>query len=137
VTGRIQLGEHAARFQNLTHGVLHGCYTYVLQDNDGQIAPTSSISAGLDYPAVGPQHSHLFEMKRVEYRTANDNQVLEALHRLARTEGIICALESAHALALLSEMASSLSKKLCVVVNLSGRGDKDLPQLIKNNRITI
>lgn len=124
-----QLGEHAARFQALTRGVLHGCYTYVLQDQHGQIAPTASISAGLDYPAVGPQHAQLFEDKRAEYMSVNDDQALNALHLLARTEGIICALESAHALALLSEIAPTLSKDQRVVVNLSGRGDKDLAQL--------
>lgn len=124
-----QLGEHAARFQQLTRGVLHGCYTYVLQDNNGQIAATSSISAGLDYPAVGPQHAQLFDEKRVEYVNVNDSQALHALTLLAKTEGIICALESAHALAYLIEIAPTLPKDKTVVVNLSGRGDKDLPQI--------
>jgi tryptophan synthase beta subunit len=124
------LGEHAARFRALTRGVLHGCYTYVLQDAEGQIAPTASISAGLDYPAVGPQHAQLFTEKRAEYVSVNDEQALQALQLLARTEGIICALESAHALAYLINIASLLPKTLHVVVNLSGRGDKDLPQLI-------
>lgn len=125
-----QLGEHAARFQAKTRGVLHGCYTYVLQDEHGQIAASSSISAGLDYPAVGPQHAQLFDEKRVEYVSANDDQALNALHLLAKTEGIICALESAHALAHLIEIAPQLSKNQNVLVNLSGRGDKDLPQLV-------
>jgi tryptophan synthase beta subunit len=124
-----QLGEHAARFQALTQGVLHGCFTYVLQDAQGQIANTASISAGLDYPAVGPQHAALFAEKRVEYVAANDQQALDALQLLARTEGIICALESAHALAYLQEIAPTLPKEQRVVVNLSGRGDKDLPQI--------
>lgn len=128
-----RLGEHAARFQALTLGVLHGCYTYVLQDEHGQIARTASISAGLDYAAVGPQHAHLFASKRVKYVSVNDEQALNALHLLARTEGIICALESAHALAYLIEIAPTLSKDQCVVVNLSGRGDKDLPQLVNRN----
>ncbi len=123
------LGEHAARFQAGTQGVLHGCYTYVLQDQHGQIAPTASISAGLDYPAVGPQHAQLFAQKRVEYVTVKDHQAVQALQLLAQTEGIICALESAHALAYLIEIAPELVKNQLVIVNLSGRGDKDLTQL--------
>lgn len=130
-----QLGEHAARFQHLTTGVLHGCYTFVLQDDHGQIAATSSISAGLDYPAVGPEHADLFLKKRVQYTAVNDEEALNALHLLARTEGIICALESAHALAYLIKIAPTLPKNHHVVVNLSGRGDKDLPQLMKENRL--
>lgn len=124
-----QLGEHAARFYTATCGVLHGCYTYVLQDQHGQIAPTSSISAGLDYPAVGPQHAQFFKSQRVEYVSVTDDEALYALKLLASTEGIICALESAHALAHLIKIAPTLTKDDCVVVNLSGRGDKDLPQL--------
>ena len=125
------VGEHAARFRAATRGVLHGCYSYVLQDEKGQIAATSSISAGLDYPSVGPQHAQLFAENRVEYVTVNDKQALDALHLLARTEGIICALESAHALAYIIEIAPALPKDHGVVVNLSGRGDKDLPQLME------
>ncbi len=124
------LGEHAARFYAGNTGVLHGCYTYVLQDPHGQIASTASISAGLDYPAVGPQHAELFKSKRAEYVSATDDEALYALKLLARTEGIICALESAHALAHLIKIAPTLPKNYCVVVNLSGRGDKDLPQLM-------
>jgi len=125
-----ELGEHAARFHMLTPGVLHGCYTYVLQDTHGQIAPTASISAGLDYPAVGPQHALLYQQKRAEYVSVNDQEALHALKLLARTEGIICALESAHALAYLIKIAPNLSKTQNIVVNLSGRGDKDLPTLM-------
>ena len=124
-------GEHAARFRAGTKGVLHGCYTYILQDEHGQIEKTSSISAGLDYPSVGPQHAQLFAEQRVEYVAVNDQQALNALHLLARTEGIICALESAHALAYLIEIAPALPEHHCVIVNLSGRGDKDLPQLME------
>lgn len=124
------LGEHAARFYAATCGVLHGCYTYVLQDQHGQIASTSSISAGLDYPAVGPQHAQLFKSGRVQYVAATDDEALAALTLLACTEGIIPALESAHALAHLIKIAPSFPKDHCVVVNLSGRGDKDLPQLM-------
>jgi len=129
-----QIGQHAARFITATPGVLHGCYTYVLQDQYGQIAPTASISAGLDYPAVGPQHAQLFKDKRVEYVAISDDEALQALKLLASTEGIICALESAHALGHLIKIGPSLSKDLCVVVNLSGRGDKDLPQLMNNKK---
>jgi len=131
------LGEHAARFQSKTCGVLHGCYTYVLQNKEGQIAATSSISAGLDYPAVGPQHAQLFSEKRVEYVSVSDNEALYALQLLAKTEGIIPALESSHALAYLIKIAATLSKDQHVVVNLSGRGDKDLQQLDKrlNNHV--
>ncbi|HVE44080.1 MAG TPA: tryptophan synthase subunit beta [Gammaproteobacteria bacterium] len=129
------LGEHAARFAMKTPGVLHGCYTYVLQNEHGQIAPTSSISAGLDYPAVGPQHVHLFESGRAEYVFARDDEAVDALKMLAATEGIICALESAHALAHLIKIAPTLPKNNCVVVNLSGRGDKDLSQLMSRGMI--
>lgn len=125
-----QLGEHAARFLNKTQGVLHGCYTYVLQDEHGQIAPTASISAGLDYPAVGPQHAQLFKEKRVEYVSVTDEEALHALQLLAQTEGIIAALESSHALAYLIKIAPELPKHERVIVNLSGRGDKDLAQLV-------
>lgn len=125
-----QLGEHAARFQAASPGVLHGCYTFVLQDKQGQIASTASISAGLDYPAVGPQHAHLFTQKRVAYVTADDHEALAALQLLAKSEGIICALESAHALAYLIKIAPGLAKDQCVVINLSGRGDKDLAQIM-------
>lgn len=130
-----QLGEHAARFFAATCGVLHGCYTYVLQDQHGQIASTSSLSAGLDYPAVGPQHAALFKSKRVEYVAVSDDEALCALKLLASTEGIICALESAHAIAQLIKIAPTLKKDDCVVVNLSGRGDKDLSQLMNEGVI--
>ena len=132
-----QSGEHAARFYHPTCGVLHGSYTYVLQDQNGQIANTASISAGLDYPAVGPQHAQLFKEKRVSYVSVSDDEALNALKLLARTEGIICALESAHALAHLIKIAPTLQKNQCVVVNLSGRGDKDLSQLIEIERKAI
>lgn len=125
----LKLGEHAARFRTLTPGVLHGCHTYVLQNDEGQIAATASISAGLDYPAVGPQHAQLHAMERAQYVAVEDDQALQALRLLARTEGILCALESAHALAYLCEIAPTLPKNLKVVVNLSGRGDKDLGQI--------
>ncbi len=128
------LGEHAARFKTLTKGVLHGCYTYVLQDEHGQIAKTASISAGLDYPAVGPQHAYYYQQKRIEYAAVSDQQALAALQLLARTEGIICALESAHALAYLIALSPQFAKDQIVIVNLSGRGDKDLSQIYRKQQ---
>jgi len=122
-------GEHAARFFSEEPGVLHGCYTYLLQDKNGQILPTHSISAGLDYPAIGPQHAALFAEKRATYTAMNDDEAVAALKLLAKTEGILCALESAHAVAYIAKIAASLDKKEIVIVNLSGRGDKDLEQL--------
>jgi tryptophan synthase beta subunit len=127
------LGEHAARFLNGKPGVLHGNYTYLLQDENGQVLETHSISAGLDYPAVGPQHSFLFDQKRVHYTSVRDDEALYALKLLAKTEGIIPALESSHALAHVINIAPILAKDKCVVINLSGRGDKDLPQLFEKN----
>lgn len=114
---------------------MHGCYTFILQDQQGQIAHTSSVAAGLDYPAVGPQHAQLFANKRVEYVAVNDEQAIAAQKLLSSTEGIIPALESAHALAYLIQIAPTLDKKLKVVVNLSGRGDKDLMQLVGGNML--
>lgn len=129
------LGQHAARFYTATPGVLHGCYTYILQNSEGQIAETASISAGLDYPAIGPQHAQLYKNKRVNYVAVSDDEALAALKLLARTEGIICALESAHAIAYLIKIANDLPKNFNVIVNLSGRGDKDLPQLIAKGNL--
>jgi tryptophan synthase beta chain len=118
------LGQHAARFAGGSPGVLHGSKSYVLQDDDGQVALTHSISAGLDYASVGPEHAWLHERHRAEYTFASDEAALEAAIRLARTEGIIPALESAHAIAEAIRRAPSDPGKI-YVVNLSGRGDKD------------
>ncbi len=120
------LGEHAVRFGGGALGVLHGTRTMVLQDDDGQIASTHSVSAGLDYPAVGPEHALLHDAGRVEYTQATDKEAVTAFHVLARLEGILPALESAHAVAEAMERAARLPKRKVVVVNLSGRGDKDL-----------
>lgn len=120
------LGEHAARFQGGSPGVLHGTYTYVLQDENGQIGSTHSISAGLDYPAVGPQHAALHQIGRARYESCTDEEALFAFKLLARTEGIIPALESSHALGYLIRIAKTLPKETIVLVNLSGRGEKDL-----------
>ena len=121
-----KLGEHAARFHGGSPGVLHGAYTYVLQDEGGQISPTHSISAGLDYPAVGPEHAALHEKGRARYETCTDTEALHAFKLLARTEGIIPALESSHALGYLARIAKTLPKETVVLLNLSGRGEKDL-----------
>lgn len=120
------LGEHAARFSGGSPGVLHGAYTYILQDSDGQIASTHSISAGLDYPAVGPQHAALHQAGRARYEICTDEEALAAFKLLARTEGIIPALESSHALGFLMRIAKTLPKETVVLLNLSGRGEKDL-----------
>ncbi len=124
-----ELGEHAARFHFAgggRPGVLQGTFSYVLQDLDGQIAATHSISAGLDYPAIGPEHAYLHDSERVSYVTASDNEALEAFQLLAKLEGILPALESSHAVAYAIKAAARLSKNQVVVVNLSGRGDKDV-----------
>lgn len=119
------LGEHAARFSGGSPGVLHGTRSYLLQDQHGQVAGTHSVSAGLDYPSIGPEHAWLKEQGRVEYGSVDDASALAAFHRLAALEGIIPALESAHAVAWLLENPAACAGRL-VIVNLSGRGDKDV-----------
>jgi tryptophan synthase beta chain len=119
------LGDHAARFEGGRPGVLQGAYSYLLQDGDGQVALTHSVSAGLDYALVGPEHAWLYDQGRAEYVSANDDQALEAAVTLSRTEGIIPALESAHAVAEAIRRAPA-SKGQIFIVNLSGRGDKDM-----------
>ena len=126
------LGEHAARFEGGGPGVLQGTYSWVLQDQAGQIAPTHSVSAGLDYPAIGPEHAWLHDQGRAEYVSATDGEALDALKLLARTEGIIAALESAHAVAEAAKRAPKMSKNEIVIVNVSGRGDKDIGILREN-----
>jgi tryptophan synthase beta chain len=122
----IESGKHAATLCAGTPGVLHGNRTYLLQDADGQIQETHSISAGLDYPGVGPEHAWLHDSKRAEYVAVTDAQALAAFHALCRLEGIIPALESSHALAHAATLAPTLPKDAIVLVNLSGRGDKDM-----------
>jgi len=125
--------QHASRFgdPNLGRpGVLHGTFTYLLQDEDGQVFPTHSISAGLDYPAVGPEHAWLYESGRARYTSVEDTDALRAFQRLARTEGILPALESSHALAEAIRLAPQLPPQRRMLVNLSGRGDKDLETVI-------
>jgi phosphoribosylanthranilate isomerase len=126
----LKLGSNASRFCAGKPGVLHGNYTYLLQTDDGQIANTHSISAGLDYAAVGPQHAYLHELKRAEYSNANDQEALEAFLLLTKTEGIIPALESSHALAYVIKNIKQFPDNSAILVNLSGRGDKDLPSLL-------
>jgi tryptophan synthase beta chain len=118
-------GKHAARFQGGVPGVLHGCFTWLLQDEHGQICHTHSISAGLDYAAVGPEHAELEALQRARYEDANDEQALAAFQQLARLEGIVPALESSHAVAWVVAQKDKLQGKR-VLINLSGRGDKDL-----------
>ncbi len=119
-------GEHAAPLVQGSEGVLHGMLTYVLQDGSGQIQGTKSISAGLDYPAVGPEHAHLKRSGRVKYATTSDSDALDAFKRLAELEGIMPALEPAHALAFVTKLAGQFKPTDSVIVNLSGRGDKDI-----------
>ncbi|HEX4119965.1 MAG TPA: tryptophan synthase subunit beta [Verrucomicrobiae bacterium] len=121
--------KHAARFQGGSLGVLQGTRSYILQDEHGQIQSTHSVSAGLDYAAVGPEHAWLRDQKRVEYGYATDEQAVNAFIKLARLEGIIPALESSHAVAAVMERAPKMSKDQLVIVNLSGRGDKDVAQV--------
>lgn len=122
----IETGKHAASIQGGSPGVLHGNRTYIMQDEDGQILPTHSISAGLDYPGVGPEHAYLHDIGRAQYVGIKDMEALEAFHKLCRIEGIIPALESSHAVAYGMKLAKQLSPDKSILVNLSGRGDKDL-----------
>ena len=130
-----QLGDHAARFRGGSPGVLQGTYSYVLQDAAGQIATTHSVSAGLDYPSIGPEHAWLKDSGRAEYVPASDAEALEATTTLARTEGIIPALESAHAVAEAIKRAPRMKKSEIVMVNVSGRGDKDIGIMRENLKL--
>src|SRR5882762_2908898 len=129
------LGDHAARFQGGVPGVLQGTFSYVLQDAHGQIALTHSVSAGLDYPSIGPEHAWLKDMGRAEYVPASDQEALDATTVLARTEGIIPALESAHAVAEAIKRAPKMKKSEILIVNVSGRGDKDVGILRENLKL--
>ena len=131
----LESGRHAARFASASPGVLHGAMSYLMQDEDGQTVESHSISAGLDYPSVGPEHSWLRDSGRAEYRYAVDGQVMEAFQLLCRTEGIIPALESAHALAGAMEIGREVGPDALLLVNLSGRGDKDMHTVAKASGI--
>jgi tryptophan synthase beta chain len=122
----LSLGDHAARFSGGKPGVLQGTRSYILQDENGQISTTHSISAGLDYSAVGPEHAHLHDLGRISYSYATDEEALEAFELLARLEGIIPALESSHAIAEVIKTAPKMGRDNVIIVNLSGRGDKDV-----------
>jgi tryptophan synthase beta chain len=129
------LGEHAARFHGGAPGVLQGTYSYLLQDAAGQVADTHSVSAGLDYPSIGPEHAALYDSGRAEYVSASDAEALDACTLLARTEGILPALESAHAVAEVIKRAPNMKKSEIVIVNVSGRGDKDIGILRENLKL--
>jgi tryptophan synthase beta chain len=130
-----ELGQHAARFKGGEPGVLQGTYSYVLQDENGQIALTHSVSAGLDYASIGPEHAALHDSGRAEYTSQDDAAALDAVVRLARTEGILPALESAHAVAEALKLAPTLTPRDILCVNLSGRGDKDMGILARELKI--
>ncbi|MBI4847228.1 MAG: tryptophan synthase subunit beta [Nitrospirae bacterium] len=133
----IRSGKHAARFAGGSIGVFQGCKSYLLQDKDGNVLGTHSVSAGLDYASVGPEHCYLRELEKIEYTYATDKEALNAFELLSNTEGIIPALESAHAVAEAVKVASSMPKKSIIIVNLSGRGDKDVEQVAKIKGITL
>ncbi|GBL38828.1 MAG: tryptophan synthase subunit beta [Nitrospiraceae bacterium] len=130
-------GKHAARFEGGKPGILQGTMTYLLQDDDGQINLTHSVSAGLDYAAVGPEHSYLRDQGRTSYTSVTDDEAMAAFDLLAREEGIMAALESAHAIAYTIKLAPTMKKSQILVVNLSGRGDKDVQQVVKIRGITL
>lgn len=133
----IESGAHAARFAGGSAGVLQGCKTYLLQDADGNVLDTHSVSAGLDYASVGPQHAHLMESGRVQYTYATDDEALAAFEMLSFTEGIIPALESAHAIAEVVKRAPEMPRDAIIIANLSGRGDKDVQQVAKIKGINL
>ncbi|MFP5407399.1 MAG: pyridoxal-phosphate dependent enzyme, partial [Gammaproteobacteria bacterium] len=131
----LETGRHAASLTAGTPGVLHGNRTYLLQDEDGQIIDTHSVSAGLDYPGVGPEHAWLKDCGRAEYVTISDDETLRAFHDCCRIEGIIPALESAHAIAYAVRLAPTLQSDRLILVNLSGRGDKDMHTVAQRSGI--
>lgn len=133
----VESGKHAARFSGGKPGVLQGTMTYLLQDDDGQINLTHSVSAGLDYAAVGPEHSYLREIGRADYTSATDEEAMAAFDLLAREEGIVPALESAHAVAHAVKLAPTMKKRHILLINLSGRGDKDVQQVARMRGITL
>ncbi len=133
----IETGEHAARFAGGSIGVFQGCMSYLLQDDDGNVLGTHSVSAGLDYASIGPEHPYLRDTGRVRYTYATDDEALSAFELLSRTEGIIPALESAHALAEVVKLTPGLSKDEVIVVNLSGRGDKDVQHVARIKGINL
>jgi tryptophan synthase beta chain len=134
----IETGKHAAPLTaNSPIGVLHGNRTYLMQNDEGQIIETHSISAGLDYPGVGPEHAWLKDIKRAEYVAVTDTEALDAFHSLCLTEGIIPALETSHALAYAEKLAKTMKPDQVILVNLSGRGDKDINTVAKISNINL
>jgi tryptophan synthase beta chain len=133
----IETGKHAAPLNKGVPGVLHGNRTYLMEDENGQIIETHSVSAGLDYPGVGPEHSWLKDIGRVNYVAINDDEALAAFRKVTLTEGIMPALESSHALAYVEKLAPTMSKDQVIIVNLSGRGDKDILTVAALDGITV
>ena len=133
----IHTGQHAATIATGTLGVFHGMKSYFCQDDQGQIAPVYSISAGLDYPGIGPEHAHLHDIGRAEYVPITDDEAVSAFEYLARTEGIICAIESAHAVAYARKLAPTMEKDQSIIVCLSGRGDKDVAAIARYRGVAI
>jgi tryptophan synthase beta chain len=133
----VETGMHAASLTAGKVGVLHGNRTYVIQNDDGQVIETHSVSAGLDYPGVGPEHAWLKDTSRAEYVSVTDDEALEAFHQCCRIEGIIPALESSHSLAYVTKLAPTLPKDKIILVNLSGRGDKDINTVAQRAGIVI
>ena len=127
----IETGRHSASLNGGSVGILHGNKTYLLQDENGQILDTYSVSAGLDYPGVGPEHAYLRDTGRAKYVPIDDSQAVDAFMKLSRLEGIIPALESSHAVALAMQNAKKMSKDDIIIVSLSGRGDKDMDSVMK------
>jgi tryptophan synthase beta chain len=130
----IETGRHSASLLAGSAGVLHGNRTYLLQDKNGQIAETHSVSAGLDYPGVGPEHAWLKDIGRAQYVSITDDEAIDAFHKSCRIEGIIPALESAHALAYAAKLAATLPRDKTILVNLSGRGDKDMHTVAERDK---
>ena len=133
----VETGKHAAPLNDGRPGILHGNRTYLMEDENGQIIETHSVSAGLDYPGVGPEHSWLKDIGRVEYVAINDDEAMDGFRTLTRVEGIMPALESSHALAYAHKLAPTMSQDEVIVINLSGRGDKDILTVAKIDGIEI
>jgi tryptophan synthase beta chain len=133
----IKTGKHAARFAGGSLGVFQGCKSYLLQNRDGNVLGTHSVSAGLDYASVGPEHCYFRDLKKIEYTYATDKEALRAFELLSKTEGIIPALESAHAIAEAVKVAPAMSKNSIIIVNLSGRGDKDVHEVARIKGINL
>jgi tryptophan synthase beta chain len=133
----VETGHHAASLSAGRPGVLHGNRTYLIEDKDGQIIETHSVSAGLDYPGVGPEHAWLKDTGRAQYAPINDDEALAAFHQLTRIEGIMPALESSHALAYTEKLAPQMPRDGIIIVNLSGRGDKDIQTVAAREGISL